>query len=420
MSERSLETILQRAISTLSKELLLQCMHLTEIPDLSDCVWVEKLNLGNNKITKLDKKKLPPNIKILELYQNKLQTISGYDIPTSVEDLNLLFNDISEFDGSTFTNIKRLYISNNKTKKFIFPPNCTNVDISNNDINDIGDFPDSLKKLDCSNNNLSKFGKINRAIVKIDFSCNNFDDFPDCSLLGKLIFIDGSKNGISEIDNLPSGLDVLIMKDCKLTKINCVLPPSLTAVNLSDNLLTEMPDLPTNIDEIDLSDNRINDLKDIPDSVKILDVSNNCLTEIPDELKKRKDLKLDYKKNFIGDNSDGSDNEFDLFWSTGGNTYKKDTVPATTPTTYGNTHGTDRVVDSSATTYYGSSPPTTYYGGSPPMGYGGNNWGGNYYGGYHGGHGRWKFNHQSIVINTKAKKSNPNYVSLKSKKNIVV
>ncbi|QKF94234.1 leucine-rich repeats putative ribonuclease inhibitor-like protein [Fadolivirus algeromassiliense] len=400
--ERTLDVLLTKSRLTKDSKLLLQCLHLNELPDLSAYTWVYELNLGNNNISKIERSKFPPNLTVLELYQNKLTTISVNDIPEGVTDLSVSSNSITEFDGSLFTNLKKLILSSNDTITFKYPPNITGLDISNNSLRKIDDFPQNLVEIDCSNNFLSMLPKLNDKLTKIDMSHNEisiFPEFPDTTIM-----ISASTNKICEVKKLPSGIEELDLKDNKINTIDCILPPSLTTLNLCDNLLTEMPDLPTNIEDVDISNNRISELKEIPESVRILDVSDNMLTEIPDELKKRPKLKFSCHKNLCDDNSDDDEFDYETFWSRG----KSSTPINTTNTSYQQYSGTGYKLSD-----YSSSPQYTtthYYQGRPYTSY---NFNSSYID-------RLRGEMSSVYANSKAKKSNPNYVSIRNKKNIIV
>ena len=413
--DRSLDNILLSSRNKQEKTLLLQSLHLKELPDLHEFIWIEDLNLGNNKLTKVTKSYLPPNLKILELYENDIVLIKHDDVPESIEGLNLTLNEIVEFDGSKFINLQELCLNNNKICDFKFPPNCVSLDISYNDLKEIPPFPKFLERIDCCGNELEEILP-NENLKEIDFSANSFDDFPEFP--NGVTSIDGSKNPITEIEKLPHELENFKMRDCKISKIICELPFNLIMLDLHDNILTEMPDLPLMIEEVDLSDNRINDLKTIPFGVKILDMSDNCLTEIPEEIKKR-DIDFAYKNNFV-DSSDDNSNDYnmDLFWETGnGNTssetstnnnYKANTPTRSTSYSYYNEYDEyDSYPRNNYNTRYNTSYNTNYN----------TSYNTNYsYNPSSYVYTQWRNEHGTFKSNTKAKNSNPNFVSFGNKK----
>ena len=402
---RSLNNILDCSRNKQNSELALQHLNLKEIPDLSSFVWVTKLDLSSNRITNIEKRKLPPNLTYLDVSKTDIYVIMHTDLPDSLECLNLALTNITNFDGSNFSNIKELCLSNNKLNSFSFPPNSTIVDVSDNELKFLPKFPESLEKMFCSENDLCSI-LINNNLKEIDFSSNSIDDFPEFA--DGITYVDGSKNSISELLKLPSGLEVLKLRDCRITQLACELPPSLLILDLCDNMIIEMPDLPSNIQEVDLSDNRIDSLKVIPESVKILDVSNNCLTELPEELKKR-DITLDYAKNFIdSDSNDSNDDiDLDLFWAPDN---KNDSTTTNNYSGYKveNLHSPYR----NTRTYHGTNYNNYNYSYNDEYeGYG--NYGG-YYSTYNN---NYRFRNDSILRSTsKAKNNNPNYVSFGNNK----
>lgn len=411
--ERSIDTLLQKSKLSKDKKLLLQCLRLDKIPDLSEFTWVEELNLGNNYISTIEKNKLPPNLTILNIYQNKLVDVKAEEIPETVHTLNVHSNFINIFNGTEFKNIKRLFINLNKLTDIKYPPNIELLDVSDNLLKTLDDFPPNLTDIDCSNNEIKKLPALNNKLLRIDFSHNSIKDFPDFP--DGTTTIIGITNGCTVINKVPSSIEELNMKDNRINEIKCIFPPSLTNLNLCDNSLMIMPDLPTNIEQVDLSSNRIQIIKEIPESVKILDISDNCLTSIPDDLLKR-NIKLIHDKNYTG--SSDEDNECnDAFYSFAGilkptnennntninsdNKQSANLLAPITNSTYQPFSGTGYPLGNNSSHNY-----TNYFNKSNSL----TNW-----------HlDRWRSETMSIYSNTKAKKDNPNYVSIKNKKNIIV
>lgn len=377
--ERSIEGILKRSSDLQSPKLHLQCLNMKDLeqPDLSRYTWVTELDMSNNKLTKLNKDFLPPNVITLELRHNMFETFDCANVPSTVQDLDLSLNDIPILDCKNLINLERLNCSVCGLRTLVFPPNATEIDISNNNITLLDDFPQNLITMDCSNNQLSEFGKLNDELKGIKFSFNTFNEFPDFP--DSVIHIEGQKNYIGEIYRLPHDLEYLDMKDNRITEIRCHWPIGLTRLNLADNILENIDDLPDHAEEIDLSSNKIGLLCEIPESVKLLDVSNNYLGEIPDELKARTHLTLNYRDNFCNtqSSSSSSDDIFDIdtFWSSAKptSTYS---VPNTT------TYSKPYTINQDYLNQYKSSREEM----------------------------------ASIYSNTRAKNSNPYYVSAKYKK----
>ena len=170
---QSVNDIIQNCKIDSTKKLILSSLNLTEQPDLNEFTWVKTLDLSNNRISVISKKKFPPFLKTLMLSDNNIAHITVNDIPETVEKIMLDRNLISRFDGKEFKNIKKMslarnYIDNNP---FEFPSNIIELDISSNTINTLDDFPKSLKDFDCSDNNIS-YIECNDALEMINFSSN--------------------------------------------------------------------------------------------------------------------------------------------------------------------------------------------------------------------------------------------------------
>jgi len=289
---------LQQSEESKFPELTLRNLKLSEQPIMFSFVWVTCLDLGDNDLCTVDKSYFPPNLEKLCLHNNFVRQLNATDLPESIKTLYLSNNLMEEFDGSSLLNLNRLYLDNNRIKYFKFPPNIKNLNIANNEIEELDDFPESMHIVDCSNNKLVILGQINSGLKKIDFSDNELFEFPNFLDDSIAIFIRGNRTKIRVIDYLPYGLTHLIMSYCGITTIKCHLPVGLRELDLSNNMLPEMPVLPYGIKHIDLSYNVIDKLGYIPESVKKLDVSNNRITEILNSLMLR-DFEFNYKNNFV-------------------------------------------------------------------------------------------------------------------------
>lgn len=286
-------------------------MNLMEQPDLHELTFAIRLDLSRNNLKKLKKELFPPNIKELCLDQNKIRTLLHTDIPESVEVLRIVNNKLEHFDGTNFKNIKKMDMSVNVLETFIFPPNVTKVNISNNVINIIGDFPKDLIRLDCSDNRIINFPKINDKLIYIDMSNNEIREFP--TFPDSVQHIIGKNNDIHEIWYIPENLIELDLDDNRIKEISMYtvqFPKTLKSLNLANNMIIHLPDLPFGVEEVYLQNNRLEEVPpNIPLSVKLLDVSDNCLENIPLELKKR-NIKLKYSSNLIINSSDDELNTF--------------------------------------------------------------------------------------------------------------
>ncbi|MCJ7637912.1 MAG: hypothetical protein MUO21_10520, partial [Nitrososphaeraceae archaeon] len=373
-----IKCIIDESMNTRSSELVLSGVDLYDQPDLSKLTWVEKLDLSRNNLKKVSKELFPPNIKLLCLDQNKIVNFTHQDIPESVNNLMMCCNQIVHFDGTNFSNIKKINLSVNCLESFIFPPNANKVDISTNALEKVGDFPENLVKLICNDNMIVSFPSINNKLVYIDISSNKFSEMPPFPDTMKHIV--AKENYISDIWFIPENIIEFNVENNRLRNLNSYtvqFPLSLRLLNLSDNMLNDIPELPVGVVEVYISGNRIDELPKIPQSVKVLDISDNCLPKIPEELKKRC-IKLKYDNNLIHDDSDdlyhSSSQEDNLFGSMFDippkktqdvlDYFKKDTKSSSPNVTYysgNNAHNVYGYQFGTSTYSYSQSPPKPKY-----------------------------------------------------------
>ena len=288
------------------KGLKLNNLNLTEIPDIASLWWVEELDLSSNRITKVDRKMLPDNLKLVLLNHNKISNITADDLPLHVDMLNLQGNEIKCFDGSKFQNLIKLNISENVLTTFYFPPKLVKLDISNNRLEEIDEFPDTLLKFNCEDNMLEDLENINNNLLYINISNNRFKELPN--LPESVETIIAKDNNIENFWYLPENAVTIDLANNRISDFygfTFEFPSSLKTLNLNDNLLTEFTlELPEGLETLLLKSNRLETLPDIPKSVKVLDISDNCLNKILPELKSR-NISINYENNLMED----SDNE---------------------------------------------------------------------------------------------------------------
>lgn len=360
---------------------------LNEIPDLSKYEWLIKLSLQNNSITNIRGDYLPPNLEELDLQRNDIKELDIDKPIKSLKILDLSYNDITEFDSSLFPNLTHLDLQNNKLTEFLnYPPNLIELNIAGNSIDELGDFPEHLSNLLCECNNLDKLPQMNEELTDVDFDQNEFTEFPEFP--DSVVNINFNYNKIESIESLPEKLEYLSIFDNEISKINCVLPEPLIELDLSSNSLTEMPGLPPNIKKVDISNNMINELVDIPESTETLNCSNNYIRDFPAELFRRPQLTMNNRNNM--------DSSFDC-WNVNEDT---DNVIG------GRDDDTDPFVPFSGAGHRLGDTNTSIHVNTPP---------------YYVHHNFNRFNVRTNPFeNKRAKDDNPNYVSILTKKKVVV
>jgi Leucine-rich repeat (LRR) protein len=271
-----MDTININPVLDLSKE------YMRDMPDLSGHIHVTKLKLSWNSFSKLNIEHFPPNVKTLILSHNSIEDIIDEKvIPLSVEKLRINSNGIKEFNGSKLGNLRKLNISNNYIKKFVFPPNVNNVDISNNEIEILPDFPKSLVMMDCSANNLDELPTVNNGLMMLACASNRIRDISN--LPNSIKLLEASDNLIRSVYNVPRRIETLKLSNNHISDFDCDLPNSLNELFLDNNKLRRVPKLPALIIVICLQQNMIEEIDDddIPLYTEYVDISDNHIKKIP-------------------------------------------------------------------------------------------------------------------------------------------
>lgn len=291
-----LKALLNLNKSSKSKGLKLEGLALRFYPDARDLDWLEYLSLENNFISDSDKYLLPTNLKELNLEDNLFQEIIPDNFPLNLINLSLRSNQLKKFDGAKFISLEFLNLSKNTLSNIIYPPNIKYLDISENKFKILPEFPIHLLEIDLSNNLLLEIPKIkSENLKKILFSENKISGLPD--LPETLVEIHGDSNYIKFISDLPADLGFLNLENNLLDAIYCQLPKKLVVLKLDRNSLKAIPVLPELLEELYISKNKLIYLPEIPKSVHKLDISINNLTNIPSELYTRPYLKLESRGN---------------------------------------------------------------------------------------------------------------------------
>lgn len=294
-----------------SKKLDLNFKQITNSPDLTNYAWIETYDMSYNEIEELDS--LPPNLLEFDARNNGLKTICT--LPVTLVKLDLSGNQLTEFDGSSLIALTDLDISDNKMESVILPPNLQICRMDNNNLTEPPTIPDSVVDLDIASNRLQTFPIVGANIEKLDLCDNMIKAVPE--LHEGLTKLRISHNEICEITTkLPVSLIELAVMGCCLNLISIEHLVNLERVNLSDNLLNEVPALPPKLKYLDLSKNTLIEIPtEFPETLDSLDIRHNGITKIPDEVEKSKII-LFYNGNPAYDNDEHGYTPF------GGNGYR--------------------------------------------------------------------------------------------------
>lgn len=278
---------------------------------------VKKLILKGNFIETINSQNLPPNLEVLNLTNNRIGTFTKLNVPdyTKITELYLGNNMMKEFDFDSFPNLKILDLSDNNIGEVNdINDNLEELYIQNNTVLELPLIPAKIKRLDISSNIISEFFLCaeNYVLEYIDFSNNYMDTIPP--LTDTMIELYCSGNIITKIEDadIPLSMEVFVAAKNKISQFEPELHSiknlethnhiNLRVLDLAENRLSIMPDLPHYVEIVDFSNNFLDDdyIAIIPDSVKVLNLSENRLTLTPLYLQDRADagtLKLNMKEN---------------------------------------------------------------------------------------------------------------------------
>ena len=109
-------------------------------------------------------------------------------------------------------------------------------------------------------------------IIELDLACSRVEKLPDLSRYKKLTKIYCSWNTITNMDNLPNGLEILDCRSNRITNLDN-LPSSLKELFCGNNYLTKLDNLPNGLRILKCPLNRIIELDCLPCNLEILDCS---------------------------------------------------------------------------------------------------------------------------------------------------
>ncbi len=150
---------------TKSKTLDLSKLGLTNIPvEISELVWLERLYLENNQLTKIEGLEKLSNLSTLWLENNQLTKIEGLDKLSNLSELLLYNNQLTKIEGlENLSKLSSLWLQNNKLAKIEGLEklgNLSSLELVDNQIIKI----EGLENL----SNLSSLGLHNNKLTKIE------------------------------------------------------------------------------------------------------------------------------------------------------------------------------------------------------------------------------------------------------------
>ena len=174
--------------------------------------------------------------------------------------------------------------------------NLKKLDLSHNKISEIKNIPEGLEVLYLENNHISEIKNLPNSLELLDLDYNLITDIPHNLLkLKKLKKIYLYDNYITVVKNLPNSIIKLGLGDNKISEIKKI-PESLKKLDLSNNHITEIKNLPEGLTYLNLKDNEITKIKNLPIELNELQLENNYITKIKNLPQSLKKLDLGYNQ----------------------------------------------------------------------------------------------------------------------------
>lgn len=239
---------------------------LTSLPCLHE--KLEYLDAGNNLISDLPAQ-FTSSLFLLYIKNNLLQTFPAF--PETLRYIDVSGNKLTDFDGLPLTALS-LNIGNN--------PHCINKTL------DFRCFRD-MERLFINGLGLKKIPPLPPQIMSLDLSDNPLVEIPSLTQFKKLTILDINNTQIRKIPPLPESITNLHADDNYISSFDAVLP-SLKALSLEGNRLSIFrPKAYPKLTHLLLCDNKITHIEGpFSEEINTLNVSYNLLREIPPLLNK--------------------------------------------------------------------------------------------------------------------------------------
>lgn len=269
---------------------------LIKVPkEISQMIWLDILNLSDNKLTKIEGFEKLKSLKILCLDSNSITKIEGLENLKLLEILYLSSNKIIKLEGlSNLKFLKVIYLSANEIKTIEglgLLQELNKLDLSSNNLTKIIGLENlaSLNCLDLSYNKISKIEGLEnlRKLNELYLHSNQIKKIEGLNTLIYLYGLDLSANDIKKIEGLTSLtlLNELILHSNQIEKIEGIdALCDLLGLDLSCNKITNIEGLES-LKSLNTLRLRLNCLTKIEGleyllSLNILDLSSNKLTNI--------------------------------------------------------------------------------------------------------------------------------------------
>lgn len=199
--------------------------------------------------------------------------------------INILICEKEKLKSSTIDTLALIDL-NLSEKNIVIPFQIKNIKINKCSINNLDWLHDGIEYI-YSNANYGLIQLDNLPSgVKILICKNNIISNLNC-LPNSIEYLNCENNKIEELKSLPKSLEYLNCKGNSITNLTN-LPIRLKYLNCSKNSIIDMSNLPNNLIWLDCSINKLEKLQNLPENLEYIDCHNNIplkLTKLPEKLR---------------------------------------------------------------------------------------------------------------------------------------
>ena len=238
---------------------------LTDISPLARLPRLATLRVNNNSITVIPAN-LPSGLRVLEAKDNRLAALPD-DLPADLEDIDVSGNDIAELKSATLASI----------------PGARNISAERNRIPAIpANLPPALERLRVSNNRITAIPALPASTKELYASVNSITVIP-ANLPSGLRVLEAKDNRLAALPMLPVQLKTLRVSRNQIAELRSHAPSNdPSAGTIARMLPTADSPLPAGLEELDISENLITELPDdLPSTLATVNASFNRLTALP-------------------------------------------------------------------------------------------------------------------------------------------
>jgi hypothetical protein len=190
--------------------------------------------------------------------------------------------------------------------------NVTNLTLENGNITDIKNIPESITHLHLQNNLLERlsFTHLLRNVKVLNVNNNLISDI-DLTTTPHLTDLNVSNNQLSEIKNLPSTLQILNVSFNNISQIDLLGLHNLKSFICNNNQLISIKNIPKNLQEIAYYKNPLKEIQELSTFPSLRIIKDTMATPPSPEEKGEEEKSLSYSSSSSSNNEDNGENKID-------------------------------------------------------------------------------------------------------------